>query len=465
MAPVVAVGKMVHVPVAMPPALALVRSVLFLLCCAVLLFAFFYVPFQRWLLRRVRIPIRRWLRRRRSAIRARYDDLVNTLMGRMINQVAPVIAETLPESGLRARPLIAEAALKWWRAALWAIPARALSLLILVYCTANLEAIVDFIRNPPKDTEGLPHDAASGSGHSYARDAPPPDPLGALLKGMKDAAAWIIHKAADGVSAIEHLWYLAPSWGIFTPLTYLVLILTVLLALKALYPFAIALTNGARQIPPENSSRQRSPRRARHPATVDDEARYRPVVVLLLTAADCARTWRAWGQGSPLNTPRVSVRRAEYVIRNAWRTGCAYNSWSERARQRHALKAHAAKVIGALRTVGARQYTDPDIGMVLQELADMLLTIAERYVEGRIGQLLDDVDIVEAATDYEWLRLLGVGAFGVGALVAASMANLPEEANGVLVGLALLLAGSWLFRHKLTHPMDLIDVLRGADRK
>ncbi|GAB1327700.1 hypothetical protein [Streptomyces sennicomposti] len=95
----------------------------------------------------------------------------------------------------------------------------------------------------------------------------------------------------------------------------------------------------------------------------------------------------------------------------------------------------------------------------------MLLTIAERYAEGRIGQLLDDVDAVDAATDYEWLRLLGVGAFGVGALVAASMANLPEEANGVLVGLALLLAGSWLFRHKLTHPMDLIDVLRGADRK
>ncbi len=465
MAPVVAVGKMVHVPVAMPPALGLVRSALFLLCCAVLLFAFSYVPFQRWLLRRVRIPIRRWLRRTRSAIRARYDDLVNTLMGRMISQVAPVIAETLPDGGLRARPLITEAALKWWRAALWAIPARALGLLILVYCTANLEAIVDFIRNPPKYNDDLPRDTASGSGHSYAPDAPPPDPLSALFRGMKDAAAWIIHKVADGVSAIERLWSLAPSWGIFTPLTYLVLILSILLALKALYPFAIALTNGARQIPPENSNRQRSPRRARHPATVDDEARYRPVVVLLLTAADCARTWRAWGQGSPLNTPRVSVRRAEYVIRNAWRTGCGYNSWSERARQRHALKAHAAKVIGALRTVEARQYTDPDIGMALQELADMLLTIAERYAEGRIGQLLDDVDTVEAATDYEWLRLLGVGAFGVGALVAASMANLPEEANGVLVGMALLLAGSWLFRHRLTHPMDLIDVLRGADRK
>ncbi|WP_459751472.1 hypothetical protein [Streptomyces sennicomposti] len=301
---------MAHVPVAMPPALALVRSVLFLLCCAVLLFAFSYVPFQRWLLRRVRIPIRRWLRRRRSAIRARYDDLVNTLMGRMINQVAPVIAETLPDSGLRARPLIAEAALKWWRAALWAIPARALSLLILVYCTANLEAIVDFIRNPPKYNDGLPRDAASGSGHGYARDAPPPDPLGALFKGMKDAAAWIIHKLADGVSAIQRLRSLIPSWGIFTPLTYLVLILTIFLALKALYPFAIALTNGARQIPPEDSSRPRSPRRTRHPATVDDEARHRPVVVLLLTAADCARTWRAWGQGSPLNTPRVSVRRA-----------------------------------------------------------------------------------------------------------------------------------------------------------
>lgn len=449
----------------MPTSPAVTRIALFLLCCAVLVIVFSYVPFQRWLSHRVRNPARSWLRRRRNAIRARHDELVNTLMSRTINQVAPVIAETLPESDLRARPLIVEATLKWWRAALWAIPARALGLLVLVYCTANLEAIVEFIRNPPEHDDGLPQDSASGSGHSYARDAPPPDPLGALFKGMKDAAAWIIHKVVDGVSAVKHLGSLAPSWGVLTPLIYLVLILTILLTLKALYPFVIALTNGARQIPPENSSHQRSARRARHPATVDDEAHYRPVVVLLLTAADCARTWRAWGQGSPLNTQKVSVRRAEYVIRNAWRTGSAYNSWSERARQRHALKAHAAKVIGTLRAVEARQYTDPDIGMVLQELADMLLTIAERYAEGRIGQLLDDVDAAEAATDYEWLRLLGVGAFGVGALVAASMAKLPEEANGVLVGLALLLAGSWLFRHRLTHPMDLIDVLRGADRK
>lgn len=125
-------------------AVAVLRIIPILLCIAVFV-GFSYVPFQRWLLHRVRIPVRRWLRPGTRATYARYDELVSTLMGRTISQVAPVIAETLPDSGLRARPLVAAATSRWWKAALWAISARALGLSFLVHCTKNLEAIVDFL--------------------------------------------------------------------------------------------------------------------------------------------------------------------------------------------------------------------------------------------------------------------------------------------------------------------------------
>ncbi|MFG2632055.1 hypothetical protein [Streptomyces sp. NPDC048473] len=402
----------------------------------------------------------------KAAIQARYDELVSRLMSRTISHVAPLIAEVLPDGGLRARPLVVEATLKWWRAALWAIPARAVVLAFLVACLMNVESIVDFIKDPEKYDVEPPLGGGGGPGRSGAQASEQLNPVASLIKGVEDAGAYGTDKLAEVTSTVKSLWPLElPSWGIVTPLAYIVMILMLLLALKALYPFVIALTNGARPATQEHGAQQPRPLRARQPSAADEEMRYRPVVVLLLTAADCARTWRAWGNSPALDTPRVSVRGAEYVVRNAWRTRCEYDSWSARMRQRHALKAHAAKVIAALRSLEARQYTDPDLGLVLQELADAFLTIAERYAEGRVGQLLDNVDAVEGATDYEWLRLLGVAGFGVGALAISSMVNMPDGANGLLLGLALLLAGSWLFRHRLTHPMDLIDVLRGADRK
>ncbi|MGY0024000.1 hypothetical protein ACVHNB_34165 [Streptomyces sp. YJ-C3] len=445
----------------------LLSSVLLLSCIVIVLLAVSYVPVRRWLHRRVREPIRRWRRRAEAAVRVRYEELVNRLMGRTISQVAPALNEVLSETGLRARPLVVEATLKWWRAALWAIPARAVSLALLAYGMAHVEGIVDFIQNPEKYSKGSPGDTSGGPGR-------PRDPVSGLIRGMKDAVSWMVDKLVELLTLLKKLWPLElPSWGVVTPLVYVAMTLSLLVALKALYPILIALTNGARRTASQEDTAPRRPRSGRHPAAVDDEQRYRPVVVLLLTSADCARAWQAWGNGSPLDTPRVSVRRAEHVIRNAWRTRCEYDSWSARRRHRHAHRVHAAKVIGALREVERRQYTEPDIGLVFQELADMLfqeladmlLSIAERYAEGRIGQLLEDVDDVEAVTDYEWLRLLGAAAFGVAAVVAASLADLPEGATGLVAGLALLLGGSWLFRHRLTHPMELMDVLRGADRK
>jgi hypothetical protein len=457
---------MVSVPEAMPHISAVIGSALFLICSVALLATLIYAPAQRWVRRRVGEPMRRGRQRVKAAVHARYDELVSRLMRRTISHVAPAIAEVLPDGGLRARPLVVEATLKWWRAALWAIPARAIGLALLVVCLVNVESIVDFLRDPEKYDVEPPLRPDGGPSRRPTHGGEQPNPLAALIYGVKDASAYVIDKLAEATAAAKSLWPLKiPSWGIITPLTYIVMVLLLFLALKALFPFVIALTNGARPAVQEHDAQQPRPRHTRHPSAAAEEMRYRPVVVLLLTAADCARTWRAWGQGSALGTPRVSVRGAEYVVRNAWRTRCEYDSWTTRMRQRHALKAHAAKVIGVLRSLEARQYTDSDLGLVLQELADALLTIAERYAEGRVGQLLDNVDATEGATDYEWLRLLGVAGFGVGALAVASMADLPDDANGLLLGLALLLGGSWLFRHRLTHPMDLIDVLRGADRK
>ncbi|OPF84256.1 hypothetical protein VT50_0201910 [Streptomyces antioxidans] len=55
--------------------------------------------------------------------------------------------------------------------------------------------------------------------------------------------------------------------------------------------------------------------------------------------------------------------------------------------RRKALDEHARQVVAALRSKEAR--LDVDRRAALPQLADMLLTIAERYCQARVGALLE----------------------------------------------------------------------------
>ncbi|MBQ0986844.1 hypothetical protein KBZ10_20475 [Streptomyces sp. F63] len=190
--------------------------------------------------------------------------------------------------------------------------------------------------------------------------------------------------------------------------------------------------------------------------------RYWPVVVLVAAAVQSARACRKWEARTRLGTPpRISLRVAERVIRRAYRT----RNVSARRHHRRHLRAHAAHVIGALRAVEVRQ--DRDSAAAYHDLAVMLLTIAERYAEGRIGELLDEADLVgvEPVVDRAGLRFAAAGAVVLGVLGAASWGGVPAEVMGPLLGVTATAAVVLAYGMGIPRPSDLVDIVRGADRR
>ncbi|MFH9195733.1 hypothetical protein [Streptomyces globisporus] len=159
-------------------------------------------------------------------------------------------------------------------------------------------------------------------------------------------------------------------------------------------------------------------------ARVEDR-RCWPVVALLTVAAQCGVVLRRWEETQPdCQIPRVSVQPVERAI---WRAHRTRRARARRHNERQ-FNAHAALVVGALRKAEARQDSDP--GRALEDLAVMLLTIAERYAEGRIDDLLDAdqlADVVPAAPR-ERIRAVVVGLTVVLVMASAALVGLPEAA-------------------------------------
>ncbi|MGQ4719046.1 hypothetical protein ACUN22_35885 [Streptomyces anulatus] len=159
-------------------------------------------------------------------------------------------------------------------------------------------------------------------------------------------------------------------------------------------------------------------------ARVEDR-RCWPVVALLTVAAQCGVVFRRWEETQPdCQIPRVSVQPVERAI---WRAHRTRRARARRHNERQ-FKAHAALVVGALRKAEALQDSDP--GRALEDLAVMLLTIAERYAEGRIDDLLDTdqlADVVPAAPR-ERIRAVVVGLTVVLVMASAALVGLPEAA-------------------------------------
>ncbi|MGV9319755.1 hypothetical protein [Streptomyces sp. NPDC003660] len=100
-------------------------------------------------------------------------------------------------------------------------------------------------------------------------------------------------------------------------------------------------------------------------------------------------------------------------------------------------------------------------------MAVMLVIIAERYAEGRLGQLLDDdrLDPDVSATQGEYLRLLALGAGVVAATAAAVSFGIPSDALGPLLGFVVTFGAVIFLKGRIPTPADLVDILRGADRR
>uniref|UniRef100_A0AAU2JIV2 Integral membrane protein n=1 Tax=Streptomyces sp. NBC_00049 TaxID=2903617 RepID=A0AAU2JIV2_9ACTN len=112
------------------------------------------------------------------------------------------------------------------------------------------------------------------------------------------------------------------------------------------------------------------------------------------------------------------------------------------------LRDHARKVVARMHEVERDLYRDADPTLI--KLAEMWLTIAERYADGRVGALLDeDLSEVEPARSWARDRIRDVLAvlLTVGAVFFTASLDLPQAIEGYVisgtaVGVLLLVYGS-----------------------
>ncbi|MFC8641618.1 hypothetical protein ACWGNY_10485 [[Kitasatospora] papulosa] len=99
-----------------------------------------------------------------------------------------------------------------------------------------------------------------------------------------------------------------------------------------------------------------------------------------------------------------------------------------------ALRAHAALVLGRIDQAEEGLYRDPS--PALRELAALWLTIAERYVDGRVGQLLsEDLSSVKPAKSrlQSALRAALAVVLTVGAVFFTASLDLPQAIEGYVI--------------------------------
>ncbi|MET8023804.1 hypothetical protein [Streptomyces avermitilis] len=187
-----------------------------------------------------------------------------------------------------------------------------------------------------------------------------------------------------------------------------------------------------------------------------EDRRCWPVVALLTVAAQCATILRRWEETQPdCQIPRVSMEPVERAI---WRAHRTRRTRARRHNERQ-FKAHAALVVGALRRAEARQDSDPS--RALEDLIVMLLTIAERYAEGRIDDLLDSdqLDGVAPAAPRERLRAVAVGVVVVLVMAGAAVLGLPDAALAPLLPVVVLFLAVVFNRGRMPTAGQLTDLI------
>ncbi|MBR8642751.1 hypothetical protein KEF29_34170 [Streptomyces tuirus] len=194
------------------------------------------------------------------------------------------------------------------------------------------------------------------------------------------------------------------------------------------------------------------------------ERQLRRVVPFLAVAAQAgsAITQTRGGRSSAAHRVAARTQRLEIEILGAWRGAMP----GRNRNRRRTLQVHARQVVSVLRMATHRIDQSPEDG--LRELGLLLLQIAERQAEGRVGALLDEEQLagIEPVTVRDWERLKLVVLLGICAMSAVGAhaldvpgALLPYAVGGAGLATALLVYGS-----RARDGLDIIDSLRGIQR-
>ncbi|MBC3992367.1 hypothetical protein H8N00_26510, partial [Streptomyces sp. AC563] len=189
-----------------------------------------------------------------------------------------------------------------------------------------------------------------------------------------------------------------------------------------------------------------------------------PVVVIARAIHACATAYRTRGQRQAHQRQRLARRLARVAteiqgMHRARRTLPA--SLPRYRHRRRRIKQHQRTVVGALQEAEYRIDSDGDAA--LPDIADLLLTIAERYTAGRIGALLDEAQLagVQPIPDREVWRVVTAVVLSMAASFAVALIGLPDDAVGpVIVGVSIL-AFVLVYGRDVRRALDILGVLHG----
>ncbi len=317
--------------------------------------------------------------------------------------------------------LTPEWVVRWWYAAQIRIPVMLMATLGLAICVWNAQALLTWGPRPAEQH--------------------PPTP-----------APWVVLQRQ-----MTNLWDFVQSWSGPGDVFKVLRVLIVVLLLAGIIPLIIRFVRVSAQRPDERARRARMRRRQtwRDPSRDDFELCW-PVVVLVLTAVECGREYKKLNtdQGGE-DVPRVSLSAVESAL---WRSP-RLRRGRARAHQNRVTADHIGRVVGALRAAEAQQDSNPK--QALQDLTVMLLTIAERYAEGKVSHLLDDEQIGDAqrVVHREWARLLALAGVVVSVMAGATFAGLPDAALTALLPLVVIITGILVYRDRGPTLAQLRDLV------
>ncbi|MFD0627490.1 hypothetical protein ACFQ2K_37355 [Streptomyces sanglieri] len=375
------------------------------------------------------IPLRNRVRMRLRAVKRRVGgEVERRRRGWALRDAEPLLQggqDVLPQAVadriVPGQGLTPEWVVRWWYAAQIRIPVMLVATLVLAVCVWNAKALLTWDPRPAGQRSTVT------------------SPWDALQRWTMD------------------LWDSIQSWSVQGDAFKILRVLIVALILSGVIPLVIRFFMVAAQHPEERARRERIRRRQtwRGPNRDDFQLCW-PVVVLVLTAVECGREYKKLDtEQAGEDVPRVSLGAAERVL---WRSA-RLRRGKARTHQDRAAADHIGRVVGALRAAEAQQDSNPK--QALQDLTVMLLTIAERYAEGKVSHLLDEEQIGDAqkVVHREWVRLLVLGGVVVSAMAGAAFAGLPDAALTALLPLVVIIVGILVYRDKGPTPTQLRDLV------
>lgn len=176
----------------------------------------------------------------------------------------------------------------------------------------------------------------------------------------------------------------------------------------------------------------------------------------------CAETHGAGGNRRTvqLRALSTSLRRLERCILRAYRARGTVPHFSP---MRGDLRRHGGQVVARLRATECR-LTGEEQAHALEELAGLIITIAELYTRGSVGALLppSSLEEFEPVRDWELLRVGTTVSLIAGAAVGVSVLGLPGVAATAIISAVGVLTLLVLFGRSWRRYLPVVEFIKSG---